>query len=586
MFTRGLRNSFATPPRSHVHNRKPVTRESDFSTQVLWQNFITRHFACLDSLQMVVSPMGAMKLRFDQHLRAGAFAACIAASLLIWSGCTDNTLVTDSDSTEIVQNSDGAALSKAAAAQRALSDDLLDRDGIEGIGTRLNPGGQPQVVVYARSSNAAAAANIPSHVQGVATSVLVTGLIMARSDEQSKARPAPIGFSVGHPDITAGTIGARVKDASGNIYILSNNHVLANSNDANIGDETLQPGPFDGGTAADVIGTLADYEVISFSGSNLMDAAISLVNGANLNGATPSDEGYGAPGTTVKSASLGMLVQKYGRTTGHTEGQVAEINVTVNVCYVCANPICTRCAQSARFTDQIGISDGDFSAGGDSGSLIVTDDNNKNPVGLLFAGGGDRTFANPIGPVLNRFGVTIDPTVNDGGGGPTNSPPSASFTYSCTNLSCNFDGSGSDDSDGSIASYDWEFGDGGNGSGVATSHTYGSGNTYTVMLTVTDDDGATASESQSVTVTSGSTGGGITLSTSGYKVRGLQKTDLTWSGASSTNVDVYRDGSVIVTTANDGAHTDNIDRRGGGSYTYQVCEAGTTTCSNSSTVTF
>lgn len=81
-------------------------------------------------------------------------------------------------------------------------------------------------------------------------------------------------------------------------------------------------------------------------------------------------------------------------------------------------------------------------------------------------------------------------------------------------------------------------------------------------------------------------GSGISLTVSGYKVRGLQKADLAWSGASGTSVDVYRDGALLTTTADDGAYTDNIDQRGGGSYTYQVCEAGTSTCSSTVTVTF
>jgi subtilisin family serine protease len=80
--------------------------------------------------------------------------------------------------------------------------------------------------------------------------------------------------------------------------------------------------------------------------------------------------------------------------------------------------------------------------------------------------------------------------------------------------------------------------------------------------------------------------GGITLSASGYKVKGLQKADLAWSGATSTNVDIFRNAVKIATTANDGAHTDNINKKGGGTYTYQVCEAGTATCSNTATVVF
>jgi hypothetical protein len=102
---------------------------------------------------------------------------------------------------------------------------------------------------------------------------------------------------------------------------------------------------------------------------------------------------------------------------------------------------------------------------------------------------------------------------------------------------------------------------------------------------VTDDDGASGSTSQNVSVSAGG-GGGFALSAVSFKQQGLQKADLTWSGATSTNVDIYRNGVVITTTANDGAHRDNINNRGGGSYIYRVCEAGTSTCSNEATVTF
>jgi subtilisin family serine protease len=92
------------------------------------------------------------------------------------------------------------------------------------------------------------------------------------------------------------------------------------------------------------------------------------------------------------------------------------------------------------------------------------------------------------------------------------------------------------------------------------------------------------------TSTGGGDGGGdetgIALSVTGYKVKGVQHADLTWSGATSTDVDVYRNGSRIATTVNDGAYTDNIGDKGGGSYTYAVCEAGTSTCSNEATASF
>ena len=135
--------------------------------------------------------------------------------------------------------------------------------------------------------------------------------------------------------------------------------------------------------------------------------------------------------------------------------------------------------------------------------------------------------------------------------------------------------------DGGSIGVDSDGSDGWSASWDTTAYADGS---HSVSATATDTAGQTASDSISVTVDN--TADGISLTATGYKVRGLQKADLDWSGATSTDVDVYRDGALIATTANDGFYTDNIDQRGGGSYTYQVCEAGTTTCSNEATVSF
>jgi serine protease len=116
--------------------------------------------------------------------------------------------------------------------------------------------------------------------------------------------------------------------------------------------------------------------------------------------------------------------------------------------------------------------------------------------------------AEDVGLSLNRQGAGELDTGALVGSSSGNSAPTADFTYSCTDLTCDFDGSSSSDSDGSISSYDWDFGDGNTGTGETVTHTYASGGTYTVTLTVTDDDGATDSQSQDVSV-SDSTAGGI-----------------------------------------------------------------------------
>ncbi len=221
-------------------------------------------------------------------------------------------------------------------------------------------------------------------------------------------RPVPMGVSTGHTSSTAGTIGAVVTDGS-ETYALSNWHVFVPAGKAKVGDELLQPGPIDGGVQpADVIGTLAAFEPVALSmfASNRIDAAIARTD--QVMARTPAD-GYGSPRTVTIAAKPGLGVQKYGRTTGLTRGEVDSINASINVNYGSAG------SQVARFTGQVVLCC-DMSQGGDSGSLIVAYDvdangnpgpNDRKPVALLFAGDQRLTIANPIDLVLDRFGVTI-----------------------------------------------------------------------------------------------------------------------------------------------------------------------------------
>ena len=269
---------------------------------------------------------------------------------------------------------------------------LMRIPDVVGTGVGIGPDGLPAIKVFTARHGVP---GIPEMLEFIPVHVEVTGMVVALGETTARYRPAPIGVSTGHPAITAGTISARVKDAAGNVYALSNNHVYANQNNANIGDNVLQPGPYDGGIdPADKIGVLHDFEPIdfTFSGVNYIDAAIALSSTVDLGNSTLPD-GYGTPSSVTQEPSIGLSVQKYGRTTSLTQGTVSAINVYVEVCYA---QIWRFCIQSAYFYDQIQISPSGFSGGGDSGSLIVTNDANKNPVGLLFAGSDTTTFANRI----------------------------------------------------------------------------------------------------------------------------------------------------------------------------------------------
>src|SRR5206468_6273591 len=109
------------------------------------------------------------------------------------------------------------------------------------------------------------------------------------------------------------------------------------------------------------------------------------------------------------------------------------------------------------------------------------------------------------------------------------------------------------------------------------------GGTPTPTPTVTP----TATPTPTPTATPTPTPGQITLSARGYKVQGQQAVDLSWSGATSNNIDIYRNGVLIATVPNiAGFYTDHIGARGKGTYTYRVCDAGTQNCSNQVTVRF
>jgi hypothetical protein len=335
------------------------------------------------------------------------------------------------------------AIAKLMAQARQVKEthvlDLLNKRNVVGVGLgyKISQGvstGELGLIVSvthkADVSALAAKDLVPKALNGVKTDVVETGVFRAQDssvDPKGRWRPVvPPGVSVGHPRVTAGTFGCLVRRGN-DVFILSNNHVLADVNMGKQGDPILQPAVADGGTAGDTIATLADYVPIDFGtsepecsiaewvtktlnyvagafgsshqlqavkktpGVNRVDAALARPQALNL--VKNEILNIGAP-IGVGTATLGLEVQKMGRTTGYTTGRITQLEVTVRIDYE---------GPSALYTGQIIASP--MSKGGDSGSAVL--DMDGRVVGLLFAGSDAATIINPIDEVFSALNVEL-----------------------------------------------------------------------------------------------------------------------------------------------------------------------------------
>lgn len=332
-----------------------------------------------------------------------------------------------------------SAVASVQKAQEAAVEEFLDPDQIPsnvvGMGAGVKwkngqPTGEPALIVLVSQKLEKSALSksdlIPAKLQDVQTDVLAIGMPFAGFEQLQEAgtqtlakriRPAEGGYSVGHIRITAGTIATCVYDIlpggavsppvhgvgiPPKFYILSNNHVLANSNAALLGDPILQPGPFDGGVdPADRIARLSRFIPITFeppvpraAHNNLVDAAVAEGQFHDLDREIYWN-GYVRGWRRKANVPVGLIVKKTGRTTNHTSGRITAINATVDVNY--------GGGRIARFKDQIITTN--MSAGGDSGSLVTTLDNVA--VGLLFAGSPVATIVNQIENVRSLLRVEV-----------------------------------------------------------------------------------------------------------------------------------------------------------------------------------
>lgn len=215
--------------------------------------------------------------------------------------------------------------------------------------------------------------------------------IMAQSNT-AKRRPCPGGYSIGHPSITAGTLGGTGYLGNEFGYIISNNHVLAASNSGSIGDPTYQPGPIDGGTSRDIIGHLFRYVPINFDGTtpNQVDGAVSKALAPVYNYVSPVVKDIGEA-TAVEEATVNQRVRKSGRTTQLTRGNIKSTNATIRVNYGVGVALFDQQLQYTHMTQ-----------GGDSGSW-VWDDSRLVVVGLHFAGSSTRSYGNRMSLVLEQL---------------------------------------------------------------------------------------------------------------------------------------------------------------------------------------
>ena len=318
------------------------------------------------------------------------------------------------------------AISQAGGVRAA--DAFSDSGNIQGVSIGLGEGasdsssgepGMPALTLYVAEptsvDRAKAAIVSAMGVRAVASdnvpvNIVVTGVIDAQP-HRFRLRPAPGGVSVGHFRITAGTIGClalgRSAPRNSRLMILSNNHVLANSNGGVFNDCIVQPGPIDGGRCPqDQVAVLERFVPINFSGGvNFVDCATGWAwpervrrELVYLSGGVPA---YFRISNALVAPALGMMVGKSGRTTQLTQGRITGLGATINVNY--------GGGRIALFQDQIAITgvSGAFSAGGDSGSSIWTWNQQRNPVGLLFAGGNNITFANQMRRVVVALDINL-----------------------------------------------------------------------------------------------------------------------------------------------------------------------------------
>jgi PKD repeat protein len=277
------------------------------------------------------------------------------------------------------------------------------------------------------------------------------------------------------PGVATYSVSLTLTDNDGGTTVITN-PVTTVANLAPTADFTSvvdrQDATFDGTTSADPDGTVVSYLW---------------------------DFGDGSPTSTAAKPSHHFpAVATYNVTLTVTDNDATTGTVTKPVTMV------ANASPTAVFTSSVNKLVVSFNGSGSSDS-----DGTVASYAWDFGDGANGTGASPNHTYASAgsYDVVLTVTDNEGGTGAVthtvvtvaNAKPVAAFTSSVNNLVVSFNGSGSSDSDGTVASYSWNFGDGQNGTGASPNHTYAAAGTFDVVLTVTDNDGATDSVTHSVT---------------------------------------------------------------------------------------
>lgn len=209
-------------------------------------------------------------------------------------------------------------------------------------------------------------------------------------ERTDRFRPVPMGVSVGHVDITAGTTGFLLTNGT-EIFTGSNNHIYADLGFADPGDTIIQPGPADNGTAVDKVAEVADWEPIGDGA--LVDMAWATQTETFTNELLE----VGVPQGLPQDPQVGDTIVKSGRTTGTTPAVVEVVHTTADVYYQSIGQIYT-------FEDQILTEP--VAEGGDSGSAAVMRDTLR-PAGALFAGSSSHSIFNYATNWESESGLSI-----------------------------------------------------------------------------------------------------------------------------------------------------------------------------------